>query len=358
MCVTFNKIGSLKEIEYHLKENKISDLHSIDDLQSFYRNYSNYRNKIISHHNVLIYDEKKSLEKEISELETKFLNITEYFEKQKRENLEKSYSNIENLPKVNNNPFLIIKDYYLNLMIWLEIWFIPIIYFFKYNYAIRCDEKHISNKKKRYDFITYKFDQAVIQSGEIELMEIDKKYHLIDFLKNYIYGAIGEEKVSAVLGNLSDDYILINDFCNSFKKVIRNPNESDFIKSIQVDHLVVSPSGIFLIETKNWSENSINNIDLHSPIMQVKRSNYALFKILNDEQNKSLLNLKKHHFGKKKIPIKNIVVFINNKPKEEFQFVKILILDDLLSYIKYFEPIFSVEETRSIANFLLKISNK
>jgi hypothetical protein len=47
---------------------------------------------------------------------------------------------------------------------------------------------------------------------------------------------------------------------------------------------------------------------------------------------------------------------INQKPREEFQYVKILTLKELCHYVEYFKPIFSLEETQMIANYLLRLS--
>ncbi|HTM98035.1 MAG TPA: hypothetical protein VL088_04805 [Pedobacter sp.] len=48
----------------------------------------------------------------------------------------------------------------------------------------------------------------------------------------------------------------------------------------------------------------------------------------------------------------------NRKPAEEFEYVKVLILERLLDYIKYFEPIFSNKEVISIAESLLQHCGK
>jgi len=53
----------------------------------------------------------------------------------------------------------------------------------------------------------------------------------------------------------------------------------------------------------------------------------------------------------------NLLVFINSKPKEEFQFVKIVTLKDLLGYINYFKPVLSSEETLEVAEYLLELNN-
>ena len=176
----------------------------------------------------------------------------------------------------------------------------------------------------------------------------------IDEINSSIYGAIGEQKVVKELENLSNDYFLINDFWLSFSPPIYNRQENDYIRSIQIDHLLVSPFGLFLIETKNWSDQSLNNLSLRSPVQQIKRANFALYKMLSGEMP-GLLN--QHHWGERKIPIKNIIVLTNHKPNEEFQYVKIVTLSELLSYIKYFKPSFSSAETQVIAKHLLTLAN-
>jgi hypothetical protein len=157
---------------------------------------------------------------------------------------------------------------------------------------------------------------------------------------------------------MSDEYFLINDFSVYLSPAIYKRQENDCIKSIQIDHLLVAPSGIFLIETKNWSKKSLENLSLRSPVQQIKRTSFVLFKLLNNEMSNSHLRLDKHHWGDKNISIKNLIVLTNTKPKEEFQYVKILTLNELLGYINYFKPIFSSIETQRIAEFLLKINEQ
>jgi hypothetical protein len=76
---------------------------------------------------------------------------------------------------------------------------------------------------------------------------------LLDKYINLIYGAVGKQKVVDTLKVLSDDFILINDFNISFSQALFYKQEADYIKSLQVDHFLIGPTGIFIIETKNWS---------------------------------------------------------------------------------------------------------
>lgn len=162
----------------------------------------------------------------------------------------------------------------------------------------------------------------------------------------------------SALQQLSDDYYLINDFSIEFSRPIYNRKENDRIYSIQIDHLLVCKSGIFLLETKNWSKASVENLDLRSPVKQIRRTSFALFVLLNSESKHNNIKLERHHWGAKKIPIKNVVVMINEKPKAEFQHVKVLSLNEMNGYIQYFDQTFSDDEVKSIFEYLKRKMEK
>lgn len=182
--------------------------------------------------------------------------------------------------------------------------------------------------------------------------ELTYTKEVVDGLYTLIAGAIGESSVVKALQQLSDDSYLINDFSLNFDPPIYNKNEDDRIFSIQIDHLLVCQSGVFLLETKNWSRRSLENLDLRSPVRQILRTSYALFVLLNSDSNFNDIKLERHHWGSKKIPIRNIIVMTNEKPKEEFKHVKVLSLSELNGYIQYFEQLFSGKEVESIFEYL------
>jgi len=227
---------------------------------------------------------------------------------------------------------------------------------FKIAQSIRHLTEDFNYTNSRYQYIDSSFNEAVKESCSKQLQELDRKKRVIEHVNNSIYGALGEQKVVKELEKLPEDFILINDFNCKFHPAIYNRQENDYIKSVQIDHILVSPSGIFLIETKNWSQHSLNNISLYSPVQQIKRTNFALYKILNEEITGDKLSISNHHWGKRKIPIRNLIVLINQKPIVEFQYVKVLTINDLLNYLSYFKPCFSTNETKLIANYLLNFS--
>lgn len=187
--------------------------------------------------------------------------------------------------------------------------------------------------------------------GKVEQLAATKE--VVMSLQPIIAGAVGENLVVNEVKKLSNDYILINDFSLRFNPPIYNRKTNDRIFSIQIDHLLISRAGVFILETKNWSRKSVQSLDLRSPIEQVRRSGYALYVLLNGKKSDLNIRLGKHHWGSKSIPIRNVVVMINERPNEEFVHVKVKTLCELNGYIAYFNPIFSRSEVNEIAKGLI-----
>mgnify|MGYP003575469455 CR=1 FL=1 len=354
MCRIYNTIGCLNTIQIELVRNNIDDFTSINQLIDFQKKLDIAEQEIITYHKKLIQDEKVFLENEISELNILIPQKINDLEGELRQKLNALNQEIENLPETNSKIIATIKDYWINLVIHLKFWFIQFKFLIKIIFFKHSTKRLISEKNKRFEYISTNFQDAINESSSIDLQSFELKKGIVNTLNNTIYGAIGEQKTENALKKLSDDYILINDFCYTFSTPIRY--KSDFIKSIQIDHLLISQAGIFIIETKNWSSRSLDNLDLHSPVQQILRTNYALFRLLDDNAKKYTWNFTRQHWGNRKIPIKNIIVFTNNAPKEQFQFVKILGLHKLISYVQYFNPSFTTNEIESINNYLLNIS--
>lgn len=358
MCKTYNTIGSLSTLKSYLDKNNIHDFKSLKEVIDFQNSYTAYRQQIFSHHENLIEQEKNMLNIELQQLDTAI-------ETQKLQSEKKLTDEIDNLKKQLNISTAYTSIVFKKFTQYLTRWnYTRKIKYKERNYDFQV-QRSINNlvdihqdKNNRYQFIISRFSDAVKQSSQHSLSELERKKATIDELSSFIYGAMGEQKVVKTLEALSDEYYLINDFAVSFSSAIYNSQENDYIKSIQIDHILVGPSGIFLIETKNWSEKSLEDLSLRSPVQQIKRTSFVLFKMLNNEISNYHLHLDKHHWGDKKISIRNLIVLINTKPKEEFQYVKILTLNQLLGYVNYFKPTFSNIETQRIAEYLIKINKQ
>jgi cytochrome c-type biogenesis protein CcmH/NrfF len=110
----------------------------------------------------------------------------------------------------------------------------------------------------------------------------------VAFHKAGVKGKLGERKVARKLGKLSDVYKVFND-------VIVQEGEY----SSQIDHVVISPYGIFVIETKNykgdiygsekaeeWTQNIWGNkYCFHNPINQNLGHVYSLANLFNLPQS-------------------------------------------------------------------------
>ena len=179
---------------------------------------------------------------------------------------------------------------------------------------------------------------------------------------NYQGGLDGENLVRESLQNLSDNYSLIND--------IKLPD-----CRVNIDHVVLGPNGVFIIETKNYNGQLINNgdewirhyeggmkismkgqpywqedrdYDLGSPCKQVKRGTVKIKQIIESS------NIFKKPLN---IWVQGIVVFTN--PNVELQLtnttVPILKIEELNSYIKSKISVikFSPQELESIGKAIL-----
>ncbi len=359
MCKIYNSIGSLTTLKSHLLRHDINDFKSLKEVIDFKDLYSINRQKIISEYENLIEQEKIELQSELLQLDTTIEEKKLYKEKELNEEIRKLNHKLKVLTSYTST------NYFGRLTKLLKSWYFKKrLFYIEKNAELKVKEfiKTIVNlrqeKSNRHQFISSHFNDAVKESCIIPLAELDRKKTIIDELSSHIYGALGEQKVVMELENLSDEYFLINDFSISFSNSIYNSQENDYIKSIQIDHILVSTSGIFLIETKNWSEKSIENLSLRSPVEQIKRTSFVLFKLLNNKIRNYHLQLDKHHWGDKKIPLRNLIVLTNNKPIEDFQYVKVLTLNELIGYVKYFKPIFSSTETQRITDYLVNINDQ
>lgn len=291
MCKVYNQIGSLTTIKTHLHNHNIYDFKSINELITFQKNYPVARQQLIENSSLQIAREKEILEDEIALL-------ADFIDTCRSENTKILISELEQLKhqltalsSAQSNFFEKITIYFQRNSIQSKIRNIETNFDSKIANPIFKYTDLYAKKNHRFKYIDHHFEEAVKENTHTQLRDLERKKTIVDELTPSIYGAIGEQKVSSELQHLSDDYILINDFSCTFHPALYRSQEDDYIKSVQIDQILIAPAGIFLIETKNWSEESLTNLTLRSPVDQIKRTSYALYRTLNGEEVSSILRL-------------------------------------------------------------------
>lgn len=358
MTIVYGQIESLTRLREILDQKGISRFDSVEDINCFSREYEFERQRISNRI-------EQDLNIEIDKLRTQKNKIQQDYDElraAKTENLNKRITRIQlrldqNQEYKPRNRFKkIFRAFFrASLMFLLSLLkrnFSSIIQFQTRNTRTQL----IRTKNKVREFSANKVGILQKRSSK-ELRQLDYTKEVVDELYPLIAGAIGERKVENELKKLPGHQVLFNDFSVKFNPPVYNRKENDRIFSIQIDHLLVTNSGIFLIETKNWSQRSLERFDLRSPVDQIRRTSYALFVLLNGEHKNLALNIQRHHWGERKIPIRNIVVMINHKPREQFKYVQVKTLSELNRYISYFDPIFNDAEVTSISEYLKMIQN-
>ena len=353
MALVYGQIETLKQIRRTLDEKGITRFNSIGDLNLFIKNYENEKEAIF-------FKIEHDFDLELDILQAEGIVLQRNYDTLKNNAETKLKGRINNLEvKCERLSSIRAKNAVMELAYWYQLQFLLGLKFIQeksFNLAIRIrtnrSKKSLKPIREKINALTANRQSIISSRCAFQFHELEYVMNVVTDLNPLIAGAIGENLVQKELENLSDSYVLFNDFSLAFKKPIYNKKENDRIFSIQIDHLLVTNAGIFIIETKNWSKESISRPDIRSPISQIRRSSYALFVILNSSEQGASRILRSHHWGEKKIPIWNIVAMINNKPKEEFKYAAIKKLNELNGYIDSFEPIFDDAEVSRIAEYL------
>ena len=347
MARIYGTIESLKSLKSELEDKGIYRFSSVKEIKDFLSNYNNEKFSILD-------VESKKLDKE-------YIETCTNLKQRKREKAEIIISEKE---KIDSRIFELqtkidsintkSNNFIKKLLSSIKLHSLKK----KYNHyiehksrLINSSVKNISRKIQNDEIFIRIYEtgkQSLIENrAKSKIVKLEYTRKVLENSQNLISGAIGENLVVKEIKKLSDDYVLINDFNLSFSRPIFYKKQNQRIYSIQIDHLLISKAGIFIIETKNWSKTSVNSLSLRSPIEQIERSNFALYVFLSEN-----LTLYDHHWGEQRVPIRNLIVMIKNKPRGQFKYVSVKLLRELNDYIKYFEPVLTDEQFNRIVTEL------
>jgi hypothetical protein len=161
--------------------------------------------------------------------------------------------------------------------------------------------------------------------------------------RNYQQGFEGEKQVTEVLSStLSDDYFLINDV-----QLVAG-------KRSNIDHIVLGPTGIFVLETKNHSGKIVCYGDRwtgigQNPFTQARVNASRVYKVI-----------KASGIFESKLPwIQAVVVFANKKivldRRKAPSKVEVVKIDELSNYITQETRRLSAQEIESMSKEILNV---
>jgi hypothetical protein len=324
MALIYGEIETLNRLWHELQKKGIRRFTSIVEIENFKRFYLNEKEEIYFKYEQLYSEEKELLQKKLEDSQRKLEELTEKQE------------NIVELLDDNKTQILKVRNIYLR-------------YFRLFSGYIQ----KLKTNKIAKDYIFYCNNKKLIvnKNSKHEIRKFDSIYHTIDSLQPLIAGMSGEKKVVEEIRKLSNDFILINDFSINFNPPLYKKEDDDRIYSIQIDHLVISRSGIFILETKNWSQRTVNSNELRSPVVQIQRSGYAFYRLMKyANQRNNLIN-------ERNIPIRNVIVMTGAKPWGEYDKVAIKSTAELNSYLKSFRTVLGDQELSDIRDYLLDINH-
>ncbi|WP_321507482.1 nuclease-related domain-containing protein [uncultured Methanoregula sp.] len=177
-----------------------------------------------------------------------------------------------------------------------------------------------------------------------ECLNITRSYEFLKANESFLIGAEAEEEVIRVLSHLPDDFHVLNDVNLRFHRAIYWRKKNEYIRTCQIDHIVAGPTGIFLLETKNWKTSDLEQKSgkiLH----QVKRANLALWYYTKD-----------YYFGKSDRPkIHGVVVSMrgSKRCRNLDQYTDVISPNEISNYVLNRPEILSEE---SINKFVKIIS--
>jgi hypothetical protein len=218
----------------------------------------------------------------------------------------------------------------------------------------RAFTKKIKNLEEKVKYLHDNSEAVMLKRLDSEIREKQSIDRSIKKVRTWLSGARGERDVAKILAELPDSYVVINDVNLQLIPPLRSEEGPRFY--CQADHVVIGPSGVFNIETKNWSQQSIRRLDLRSPVQQIRLTGKALYRDINRAISNREIRIAHHHWGDKSVRVRNILAMVGAMPDTEFQYVKMVTLKRLKGYIEYFETAHDNDEVNGVADWILQNS--
>ncbi|AKB13599.1 Nuclease-related domain-containing protein [Methanosarcina thermophila] len=220
------------------------------------------------------------------------------------------------------------------------------------NKLLREEYSEFQDLNNRYAYLKSNKNEEI----ERWLQPLSENLERINKIKstNEYKGAIGELEVIKNLENLSESYFLLNDLFLELDEYITFQGSK--LKSAQIDHLVVGPTGVYVIEVKNWSYEYVQKVfreNSYTPYDQIQRSSYLTYRYLNNLKYGNMFQKIYFRLAKDEIEVKSIIAVTGaDIPYIKEKHTAVVRSNELSDYIKRGYQILSPDEAREIAEKL------
>jgi len=171
-----------------------------------------------------------------------------------------------------------------------------------------------------------------------KVSQLHKAQKIIQKNQQYFESALGETAVIEELRKLPETYYILNEVELSFYRSIRWKKYGEYVQSCKIDHVVVGPTGIFLIETKNWSPETMQTAK-SPPHKQIQRAGYIFFVHMMDK-------------FEKKYPLYQIIATFKQLPQVPYDYVTQLTIEELVDHILGRDGLINPSEVQAIVSWL------
>jgi len=210
----------------------------------------------------------------------------------------------------------------------------------KFDKIVEKPLKKEKKQSKKYERGASKLENKSEKIITKNVAYLHKTNKIIEQNMSYYQGARGEETAIETMSRLPDTYYVFNDLNLKLPKAVRYKKSREYVRSCQIDHLVVGPSGIFLIEAKNWSEKTFREATF-LPHKQVDRAGLVFY----------IFMVRKL---KTKYTTYKVVATMRKLPYIHFQYVDQLTVYGLNSFILKKPKKLSEEDIQKIVKWLMR----
>lgn len=319
----------------------------LDDVLIFQRDYQ-------KNLDALKVKSKTELSDSITQLEKDFRQKTEEYElkmKEKRESLQAEQQKLEKeLPALKQEQ----ENFFLNL-------FNKVKYYFASSRKKTLDEHLESEAQRAYQYLEDEIQdikarlddekahpdlwlEKLIQKNTADLQWVQKT---ISENTRLLIDAQAELKAVETLKTLPESYMVINDYTRKFYKPFHNKQTDEWITAVHIDHIVIGPAGLFLIDT------CTQVADFVEPAKQLNQFNFVLTSMLNQAGAQGDLPALRVNGVPIIIAPKNLLLLDGNTPSSEFPNVIVQTINEVVAALSSGKEIFNKDQVDGLTTFLL-----